>query len=59
MNKHTIYTTVSKHEFIGKHLPDRERPNWHYYESIDGTILHFRKEHIVCVIEKTLEEQNG
>ncbi len=58
MTKNTIYTTVSKHEFIGKHLPDRERPNWHYYESIDGAIIHCRKEHMVMVIEKELEEEN-
>lgn len=57
MKKISIYTTLETgggepFSFIGKHLPERERPNWHYYEREDGAIYHFRKEHMVLVIEE-------
>lgn len=39
-------------EFNGKHLPELEKPNWHYYQTDDGYMIHCRKEHMVCVIEK-------
>jgi hypothetical protein len=39
-------------EFVGWHRPDLERPNWHYYEDENGSIIHCRKEHMVCVKEK-------
>ena len=39
--------------FNGKHLPGLEKPNWHYYQTDDGYMIHCRKEHMVCVIEKT------
>ena len=55
----TIFTAVAKHNFIGKYLPERERPNWHYYQDKDGTIIHCRKDHMVMVIEKELENENG
>lgn len=45
--------TGEKHIFWGRHLPERERPNWHYYATEDGRILHFRKEHMVFVSEKS------
>lgn len=54
-----ILTTISEYNFIGKHLPDRQRPNWHYYQDKDGAIIHCRKEHMVMVIEKELEDKNG
>ena len=47
----TVYTTQGAHQIFGRHMPEREKPNWHYYEDQDGTILHCRKEHMVCVIE--------
>ncbi|MBI9090123.1 MAG: hypothetical protein JEZ12_12985 [Desulfobacterium sp.] len=28
-----------------------EKPNWHYYETDKGEIFHFRKEHMVAVLE--------
>ena len=48
--------TGEKHIFIGRHLPDREKPNWHYYATEDGRILHFRKCHMVFVSEKLTEK---
>lgn len=54
-----LITSVMRHSFVGKHLPERERPNWHYYQDKDGSILHCRKEHMVMVIEKELEDENG
>lgn len=59
MRRYTISTTTITYQFVGKHLPDRERPNWHYYQEEDGTIIHFRKEHMVIVVEKELEDANG
>lgn len=38
-------------EFVGFHRRDLEKPNWHYYELEDGNIYHFRKEHMVAVLE--------
>ena len=59
MKKIKVFTSIDNgndpFSFIGKHLPERERPNWHYYEREDGAILHFRKEHMVLVIEKEIE----
>jgi hypothetical protein len=54
MTKYTIQTITTKVEFIGKHLPDREKPNWHYYMGEFGAIYHFRKEHMVFVIEEKI-----
>jgi hypothetical protein len=54
--KYTIVTTVNEFYFVGKHLPERETNNWHYYECNDGMIMHFRKEHMVCVNESEVEE---
>jgi hypothetical protein len=51
MKEIIIHTTVGKIEFEGKYRRDLEAVNWHYYERIDGTILHFRKEHMVYVEE--------
>ena len=59
MKHYTIFTTTIPYQFKGKHLPDRERPNWHYYQEEDGTIIHFRKEHMVAVMESELEEEDG
>lgn len=48
-------------EFYGKHTghyhpndPETERKNWHYYLGDDGTIYHFRKEHLIACIEKNV-----
>ena len=48
---------INSHEisFNGKHLPEREKPNWHYYATDDGRIVHCRKEHMVCVVENVEE----
>lgn len=55
----TIYisTTTAKFKITGWYRRDLEKPNWHYYEDIDGTLLHFRKEHLVAVIECPREER--
>jgi len=52
-NNRIVFTTGNYIDFDGKHLPERETPNWHYYQLDDGHILHCRKEHIVYVLEKT------
>ena len=40
--------------FIGFYRRDMEKPNWHYYETEQGDILHFRKENMVAVEESNL-----
>jgi hypothetical protein len=58
MTKYTVQTITTKVEFMGKYLPDREKPNWHYYMGEFGAIYHFRKEHMVFVIEEELHDKN-
>jgi hypothetical protein len=55
MKKIEIQTTVSIIKFNGKYLREREQKNWHYYETDAGAIIHLRKEHMVCVIEKEVD----
>jgi hypothetical protein len=57
MKKYKIVTTAGKYAFTGKHLKERETNNWHYYETDEGCIIHFRKEHMVMVFE--YEEGQG
>ena len=47
-----LFITGKVMEFKGKYRPDLERPNWHYYEDMNGKILHCRKEHMVAVGEE-------
>lgn len=42
--------------FTGKYRRDLEKPNWHYYEDVDGTIYHFRKEYLMFIAESPIEE---
>lgn len=35
---------------------DANSKNWHYYETTDGRIIHFRSEHMVAVEEGVEEE---
>ena len=46
-----IVTTVGVVTLIGRYRRDLEKTNWHYYETEKGDILHFRKEHLVAVLE--------
>ena len=55
MKHYWIVTTYGEWEFNGKYLKDREKPNWHYYQNEEGEILHFRKEHMVVLIEKEIQ----
>jgi hypothetical protein len=48
----TVQTTKGSLEFNGHYRRDLEKPNWHYYETTDGCLLHFRKEHMVYVGER-------
>jgi len=57
--QYIVNTMLGSYEFSGKYLPERETNNWHYYECKDGMIMHFRKEHMVCVEESELEENDG
>jgi hypothetical protein len=52
MKKYKIVTTGGNYAFTGKYLRYRERNNWHYYETDDGCIIHFRKEHMILVFEE-------
>lgn len=54
----TVVTTHGEYEFIGKHLPEMEKPNWHYYQTEGGTLYHFRKKHMVCVISCDIDDNN-
>jgi len=42
--------------FIGEYQRAMEKPNWHYYRMEDGTLLHFRKEHMILVEEREIDE---
>ena len=57
MTLYEIYTIVRKDPFyfVGRYRRDLETNNWHYYEKDDGTIMHFRKEHMVAVFGDTAE----
>ena len=46
-----IVTTVGVVAFIGRYRRDLEKPNWHYYETENGDILHFRKDFMIAVLE--------
>lgn len=59
MKEITITTTVGQIRFIGRYLPERQCPNWHYYEDDGSNIYHFRKEHMVFVIEEDLPARKG
>lgn len=52
---YTILTTADKLTFCGIHRKDKETENWHYYETTEGEMLHFRKAHMVVVHERDLE----
>ena len=54
MKEITVYTVYSSFTFIGKHRPDLEKKNWHYYEKADGGLIHFRKEYMVVVDENKI-----
>lgn len=43
--------TVGVVTFIGRYRRDLEAANWHYYETDAGRLVHFRKEHMVAVLE--------
>jgi len=51
-----VITITGEHTFIGRHLKNRETVNWHYYETNDGAILHFRKIYMVSVEEVEASE---
>jgi len=55
MKKIYIQTTKGHFKFTGEYLRDREKSNWHYYRTAKNQILHFRKEHMVCVIESDIQ----
>lgn len=46
---YTVKTINGKVTFRGRYRRDLETPNWHYYETVDGGVIHFRKEHIVYI----------
>lgn len=48
--KYEVVTIKRTFKFEGKYRGDLESDNWHYYELSSGTLLHLRKEHMICVI---------
>ena len=42
--------------FMGKYRRDLENGAWHYYETKTGNIHHFRKDHMLAVLEGDLEK---
>lgn len=44
-----VKTTKGEVTFRGRYRKDLETPNWHYYETSAGGMIHFRKEHIVYI----------
>ena len=48
----TIITSKYIIEFSGFYRRDLEKPNWHYYETERGDILHFRKYQMISVLEE-------
>ena len=48
---YTVKTINGKVTFRGRYRKDLETPNWHYYKTVDGVLIHFRKEHIVYIKE--------
>lgn len=57
MKSITITTINSEFSFHGIHRKDLEKPNWRYFELVDGSFFHLRKEHIVSVHEKVIDKQ--
>ena len=53
---YTVKTINGKVTFRGRYRRDLETPNWHYYETADGGVIHFRKEHIVYIQGGTIQE---
>lgn len=49
MKKYKIHTTHGVFEFTGMAM--KETNDWHYYDTTDGVVLKFRKEHMVLVEE--------
>ena len=51
-----IMTTNGEVAFTGRYRRDLETPNWHYYETSDRGVIHFRKEYIVYIQGGTIQE---
>jgi len=47
----TVVLAVQNVAFTGFYRRDLETGSWHYYETINGDIWHFRKEHMIAVFE--------
>jgi len=44
-----VFTTGYELEFAGEYVRRVERPNWHYYKTDTGKVLHCRKDKILFV----------
>jgi len=42
-------------EFEGFYRRDLEKPNWHYYETTNGDIMHVKKEAMMAVVENWID----
>lgn len=56
MHNITIVTVHGEYEFIGKHITEQETTDWRYYETSDGILYDFKKEHIVCAISVEIDD---
>lgn len=61
MKNYSIYVHGSEEpfNFIGKYRRDLEKPNWHYYETEKGKIVHFRKTQMQVVFEDEIKETDN
>lgn len=56
VKNYTVFLTgEGRLTFKGRYLPERQRENWHYYIGDEGIIYHFRKEHMIAVIEEAIK----
>lgn len=49
MSDYTIATLYGEISFTGRYCPEIKSDSWHYYEKRNGTVIHFRKDHMVYV----------
>jgi hypothetical protein len=44
-------------EFRGEYVRQAERPNWHYYKTHDGRIIHCRKDKMLLVESSEVDKE--
>jgi len=54
MSKFIIETTTGTVIFTGKFLEERTTEQWLCYETESGDIYHFKKDHMIYILEKEI-----